>query len=82
MPRPQFSIRTLLWLTFIVAISCQIGPSAWDAIRPVKYVLLDWNTPLIPECLPDGNSFDLVKIDLKTGKWVWIESGEPLNPQP
>ena len=26
MPRPQFSIRTLLWLTLVVAIFCALGP--------------------------------------------------------
>ena len=30
MSRPQFSIRTLLWLTLVVAIGCVIGPPAWD----------------------------------------------------
>lgn len=80
--RFQFSIRTLLWLTLVVAISCLIGPSAWDAIRPVEFVPLDFFAPPFQECLPDGTSFDLVKLDLKTGRWVWIESGEPLDRQP
>jgi hypothetical protein len=80
--RFQFSIRTLFLLTLVMAISCQIGPSAWEAIRPRKYVTLDFSTPPFQECLPDGTSFDLVKLDLKTRKWVWIESGEPLDRQP
>jgi hypothetical protein len=31
MPRPQFSIRTLLWLTLIAAI----GSAAWVSINPL-----------------------------------------------
>jgi hypothetical protein len=27
MRRPQFSIRTLLWLTLVVAIVCKVGPA-------------------------------------------------------
>jgi hypothetical protein len=26
MPRPQFTIRTLLWLTLVVALACVFGP--------------------------------------------------------
>lgn len=80
--RFQFSIRTLFLLTLVVAISCRIGASAWDAIRPREYVILDFSAPPLQECLPDGTSLDLVKLDLKTGKWVWIESGEPMDRQP
>ena len=82
MRRTQFSIRTLLWLTLVVAIGCVIGQCAWDALRPVKYVVLDLSNPPVQECLPDGTSFDLVKLNLKTGKWIRIETGEPLAHQP
>ena len=30
MPRPQFTIRTLLCLTLVVAIGCMIVPPAWN----------------------------------------------------
>jgi hypothetical protein len=79
MRRPQFSIRTLLWLTLVVAIFCQTGPLIRDAMRPVEYIPLDAFAPPIQECLPDGTSLDLVKLDLKTGKFVWVDTGEPVG---
>jgi hypothetical protein len=43
MPRPQFSLKTLLWLLLVVAMGCTIGPTAydwaWERFWPGSYYL-------------------------------------------
>ena len=34
MPRPQFSIRTLLWLTLVVAVCCALWPTLVRTYAP------------------------------------------------
>jgi hypothetical protein len=37
MPRPQFSIRTLLWLTLVVAVGCVVGPSLLSLVPLILF---------------------------------------------
>lgn len=33
MPRPQFNLRSLFWLTLVSAILCMVGPPLWREAR-------------------------------------------------
>jgi hypothetical protein len=43
MPRPQFSLKTLLWLTAVVGVACWWLGLAWKALAPSWWaVILFW----------------------------------------
>ena len=47
MSRPQFSIRSLLWLTLVVALACTVGPPASKYLRSPVPAILGGVTPRI-----------------------------------
>jgi hypothetical protein len=34
MPRPQFTLKTMLWLTALVGVGCVVGPPVWSKLFP------------------------------------------------
>jgi hypothetical protein len=55
MPRPQFSIRTLLWLTLVVAVACEAGP---PVVRPLRR----WLWPPL-ECMVVPDRIEIIEED-------------------
>ncbi|HVA44781.1 MAG TPA: hypothetical protein VNH11_00215 [Pirellulales bacterium] len=40
MPRPQFSLKTLLWLMGVVAVGCVTIPLLWHSLPPVARMMV------------------------------------------
>ena len=65
MSRPQFNLKTLLWLTLVMAIGSAAATRSIDRRGIVPLC----SSPILPEFLPDGTSLDDVRFDLRTDAW-------------